>query len=283
MCRQSLFRFIPACAGNRKTDQEYWTRIAVHPRVCGEQTANDPMVSHRTRFIPACAGNSHSESQELRRLSVHPRVCGEQRLVGKEGFTNGGSSPRVRGTGPTHANTTRRARFIPACAGNSLRQRNYRRLMPVHPRVCGEQRQTRVRTMPTAGSSPRVRGTAYAFDRRYLSNRFIPACAGNRFPDVRRVSEDAVHPRVCGEQRSAGRGEFTNGGSSPRVRGTGSYESSYRRGCRFIPACAGNRAKLNGAENKIPVHPRVCGEQHLAGVEASASSGSSPRVRGTAA
>ena len=72
------YRFIPACAGNR---QRWFRRpvvSAVHPRVCGEQSAfacelialygSSPRVRGtesrivelkiNDRFIPACAGNS---------------------------------------------------------------------------------------------------------------------------------------------------------------------------------------------------------------------------------
>ena len=72
-------------------------------------------------------------------------------------------------------------------------------------------------------------------------NRFIPACAGNRTRPSRHDRSRTVHPRVCGEQLSSGRGSSCISGSSPRVRGT---EPALARNCsilRFIPACAGNR------------------------------------------
>ena len=78
-------RFIPACAGNRHLWTVYTRRIAVHPRVCGEQfrssdpkivtTGSSPRVRgtvaswkpfvNAMRFIPACAGNSLAFSQFL--------------------------------------------------------------------------------------------------------------------------------------------------------------------------------------------------------------------------
>ena len=52
---------------------------------------------------------------------------------------------------------------------------------------------------------------------------------------------------------------------------------------RFIPACAGNSTRI-GAQFPAPaVHPRVCGEQFGFAALIVASTGSSPRVRGTAA
>ncbi len=51
------------------------------------------------------------------------------------------------------------------------------------------------------GSSPRVRGTVKWRFAVKIPNRFIPACAGNRLIGHIAGHEDAVHPRVCGEQR----------------------------------------------------------------------------------
>ena len=96
----TLFRFIPACAGNRGQRRRTFYRCAVHPRVCGEQLAahwlavteygSSPRVrgteaistsaGETDRFIPACAGNSKVRLIELAVKTVHPRVCGEQRF-----------------------------------------------------------------------------------------------------------------------------------------------------------------------------------------------------------
>ena len=174
--------------------------ISVHPRVCGEQVdprdkaATDNGSSPRvrgtvaqalrlrtcTRFIPACAGNSRPGTTVEDQFAVHPRVCGEQPADAVAKFVSPGSSPRVRGTGRVYRRRIHHGRFIPACAGNSLLPGcdQYRRA--VHPRVCGEQSSHISTFILVVGSSPRVRGT----DRRHgggvLSQRFIPACAGNR-------------------------------------------------------------------------------------------------------
>ncbi len=60
-------------------------------------------------------------SQMLARLaSVHPRVCGEQLKTCQSANPRDGSSPRVRGTVRDQTAHLTIARFIPACAGNSL-------------------------------------------------------------------------------------------------------------------------------------------------------------------
>ena len=196
---------------------------AVHPRVCGEQRnviappdtipGSSPRVRgtvyarlvHRSgrRFIPACAGNSTDESDKLYWGSVHPRVCGEQ-IVGKVISTAPhGSSPRVRGTGKAILAQAKSSRFIPACAGNRSAHAARAVRQPVHPRVCGEQPSSCDSISSFRGSSPRVRGTV---DREYARRgdyRFIPACAGNSQTNKVSISPCTVHPRVCGEQRSA--------------------------------------------------------------------------------
>ena len=50
---------------------------------------------------------------------------------------------------------------------------------------------------------------------------------------------------------------------------------------RFIPACAGNPRSIRLAVDGMRVHPRVCGEPTPASHRRTASTGSSPRVRGT--
>ena len=53
-----------------------------------------------------------------------------------------------------------------------------------------------------------------------MSDRFIPACAGNTIWRLKKHLPSAVHPRVCGEHsvpRLPVAGWY---GSSPRVRGT---------------------------------------------------------------
>ncbi len=256
-------RFIPACAGNSASASRVFASSAVHPRVCGEQTIPDcpvdrpdgssprvrgtdeynkdkPIVSrfipacagnsvscliiHNShRFIPACAGNSATTGTGITLTAVHPRVCGEQLWV----FT----SPQMN------------FRFIPACAGNSWLFPPALQLPAVHPRVCGEQGlKLRMRAL-ACGSSPRVRGTADQIEQSYHIQRFIPACAGNSSLCLRTSIEKTVHPRVCGEQRIQEVWPCVCRGSSPRVRGTGCKRVPLARSVRFIPACAGNRAR----------------------------------------
>ncbi len=192
-----------------------------------------------------------------------------------------GSSPRVRGTERISANRPCESRFIPACAGNSKHIESGHYPNPVHPRVCGEQICASVNCVPSAGSSPRVRGTGIKQSGRQTAGRFIPACAGNSENKPVLSCLTPVHPRVCGEQVVCRPQNPSRIGSSPRVRGTEPCCLTSRDTRRFIPACAGNRVGNWDWERFAAVHPRVCGEQSGQGRKTGRQSGSSPRVRGT--
>ena len=172
-------RFIPACAGNSCYGGISQHEQPVHPRVCGELAASStssfkthgssprvrgtPRNRHdsllRHRFIPACAGNSPGCARRRPPWSVHPRVCGELEPGAFRPFAVDGSSPRVRGTRYPGRRADRPRRFIPACAGNSLRCHPTGLGPTVHPRVCGELVADVALDFKVSGSSPRVRGT----------------------------------------------------------------------------------------------------------------------------
>ena len=233
-------RFIPACAGNRNVQRVVDLFSSVHPRVCGEQTGSvattiinvgssprvrgtgfhDVVSFLNHRFIPACAGNSTDLSLRGLNPPVHPRVCGEQYAESDVDQVLFGSSPRVRGTEPPGRMLHCLRRFIPACAGNRPRATPHATSMTVHPRVCGEQASAIVQTVLRYGSSPRVRGTEPSSRHILFRHRFIPACAGNSFGYQCWQLQNAVHPRVCGEQGQRSNLLSFQTGSSPRVRGT---------------------------------------------------------------
>ncbi len=295
-------RFIPAGAGNSNHGCSMSILPPVHPRGCGEQvtlttaggTSNgsSPRVRgtdlftrkprSEYRFIPAGAGNRAAWLASCKSVAVHPRGCGEQEAVDNAGKAEQGSSPRVRGTGRENPQKARRPRFIPAGAGNRIRQARCSVASAVHPRGCGEQLTLAHGSPIHDGSSPRVRGTANHRRALLPAPRFIPAGAGNR-PDSSKIEMPAtVHPRGCGEQ-GGGRIEcvFVTG-SSPRVRGTGSVRLQSKASGRFIPAGAGNSGEKRRSTVTAPVHPRGCGEQQGPADLSGRSVGSSPRVRGTA-
>ena len=128
-----------------------------------------------------------------------------------------------------------------------------------------------------------MRGTPDGRVIRRGARGIIPACAGNTSLAVATTATRGDHPRVCGEHVDFLSARAHLRGSSPRVRGTRSYQLRRRFEEGIIPACAGNTCHAQFCERKRGDHPRVCGE-HCAWLSSrSVKRGSSPRVRGTPA
>ena len=248
-------RFIPARAGNSVKPSRCGRWVSVHPRACGELSSatwirvvsygssprvrgtphDKESVVRDGRFIPARAGNSARDRTDGAIVGVHPRACGELLSTVNGAVLEDGSSPRVRGTPSSRLRTAPRHRFIPARAGNSMRPASPGRPSSVHPRACGELLRLLNVPVDSGGSSPRVRGTLSLKLPVHLTDRFIPARAGNSASAATSVATSSVHPRACGElhvRRVTPRGIR---GSSPRVRGTHPASGGLVDVDRFIP------------------------------------------------
>ena len=114
----------------------------VHPRLRGELgetetesgcTAGSSPLARGThspsigrafvcRFIPAYAGNSCRGRSRPKASTVHPRLRGELRTQSLRSSWIAGSSPLTRGTQHLGNRLCSDCRFIPAYAGNSLKQ-----------------------------------------------------------------------------------------------------------------------------------------------------------------
>ena len=213
-------RFIPAPAGNGNSMSVVICSPSVHPRACGERSTeigtsglsdgSSPRLRgterqrsrglSQLRFIPAPAGNGTARTRHLCAIAVHPRACGERHPPAFHMTQGRGSSPRLRGTDYLHIGVILLARFIPAPAGNGRSLKEGPHTSTVHPRACGERINEPDAVQATAGSSPRLRGTALVAYSGAAYQRFIPAPAGNGRcgPCCRRCR--TVHPRACGER-----------------------------------------------------------------------------------
>ena len=131
-----------------------------------------------------------------------------------------------------------------------------------------------------AGSSPRVRGKPLVALPADDASGLIPACAGKTFKSRRPALPSWAHPRVCGENSWTGSRLISSPGSSPRVRGKHCPRRGPSRPGGLIPACAGKTVAAGKALYDLGAHPRVCGENNVAGFGSDLDWGSSPRVRG---
>ena len=219
-CWRSNPRFIPAYAGNAKSLAPHSSPHSVHPRIRGERarsiisryaaTGSSPHTrgthdigkdsDQRQRFIPAYAGNAAPTNALHHGVSVHPRIRGERRVNSNGPGDHCGSSPHTRGTLLACLAGRPVVRFSPAYAGNAHRRTPARRAIPVHPRIRGERCLLTEQFTQTNGSSPHTRGTPYKRDTRTLSDRFIPAYAGNASTAGMPQPWQAVHPRIRGER-----------------------------------------------------------------------------------
>ena len=252
------------------------------------------------RSIPACAGEPFSGGATAGPIAVYPRVCGGTIADIVEGEPPGGLSPRVRGTHHSishsqaiqglslrvrgnpakYRRAPRRARSIPACAGEPTCIPAPTPAPTVYPRVCGGTRPVVVRSGGSGGLSPRVRGNHCIDTARRWKTRSIPACAGE--PRAQAISQapHKVYPRVCGGTSDICIATLSAAGLSPRVRGNRWDVGNYRKSGGSIPACAGEPDWDVPAASANAVYPRVCGGTTGTFSGITAGTGLSPRVRG---
>ncbi len=212
------------------------------------------------RFIPACAGNTVCNDSSNFSMPVHPRMRGEHYNFDRVATFEDGSSPHARGTRQVVGVVPIPARFIPACAGNTMLIRVVGAISTVHPRMRGEHSNWRRPPLIGRGSSPHARGTQFFQKLAQILVRFIPACAGNTDAGTVLERHRPVHPRMRGEHP----GVFVlfrfDAGSSPHARGTQRIILLRLDDWRFIPACAGNTRICRAFLYQAPVHPRMRGE-----------------------
>ncbi len=152
-------------------------------------------------------------------------------------------------------------RFIPAGAGNSAGWLCWSSPRPVYPRWRGELMCTPCRNRPSLGLSPLARGTRMIRADEELSDRFIPAGAGNSIQNWLLLGYTPVYPRW--------RGELACCLHIPQC------------ARRFIPAGAGNSFMPLIKKVCNSVYPRWRGELHKKTNRNWLVFGLSPLARGT--
>ena len=155
----------------------------------------------------------------------------------------------------------RSARGItPAGAGKTSTRSNEILALRDHPRRCGENMLSRLKTAVQTGSPPQVRGKLFQI----LS------------PIIR--TKD--HPRRCGENPYLQTVMMSGKGSPPQVRGKLPFASYVIFSQGITPAGAGKTRIFGKKELPIEDHPRRCGENRVTSPMQRGEKGSPPQVRG---
>ena len=191
---------------------------------------------------------------------VHPRSRGEHPKNPVVPVARIGSSPLARGTLKAGLVKLNVDRFIPARAGNTIKNSFSLPASSVHPRSRGEHTVFCEGAKISVGSSPLARGTPETANTDGSLFRFIPARAGNTNIDGHLLTCTPVHPRSRGEHVQTELALCGRYGSSPLARGTHRCLKSKAGTLRFIPARAGNTLQSHVTDTNAAVHPRSRGE-----------------------
>ncbi len=192
-----------------------------------------------------------------------------------------GLSPLARGTLLCRLRRHKLRRFIPAGAGNTEIDGSEQHSPSVYPRWRGEHRWSAGDKILVCGLSPLARGTHQCRELTYWPPRFIPAGAGNTFPQWSGTGSVSVYPRWRGEHCACAVMSPFLFGLSPLARGTPKGWRRWRPGIRFIPAGAGNTKIKPRAHSWATVYPRWRGEHGVYYADLVNSLGLSPLARGT--
>ncbi len=95
--RYTVFRIIPAHAGQTTLRRPQLWRLPDHPRACGANRRPRPTPRGLRGSSPRMRGKPPNNLRPCSRHPDHPRACGANRLLPVEFGRGGGSSPRMRG------------------------------------------------------------------------------------------------------------------------------------------------------------------------------------------
>ncbi len=192
-----------------------------------------------------------------------------------------GLSPLARGTHNMIMDERPTFRFIPAGAGNTWRVTYPAISCRVYPRWRGEHVTVGVTLNCWNGLSPLARGTPKARYQSIMASRFIPAGAGNTYPNGTVLPDMPVYPRWRGEHAQLQKLHIQAAGLSPLARGTHQNARIGPVRWRFIPAGAGNTESIIASGYLVTVYPRWRGEHSVLPVTFVRAAGLSPLARGT--
>ena len=192
-------RIIPAYAGSTEPAPHPSATRPDHPRIRGEHSEWEEMLSFELGIIPAYAGSTNCAPKPTVKSRDHPRIRGEHRSISKHRQVAEGSSPHTRGALCAQPRIPRNLRIIPAYAGSTRGPGRRRTRSADHPRIRGEHKERMVADEANSGSSPHTRGAPLGLLSRPRRMRIIPAYAGSTGRNVNHSCGAADHPRIRGE------------------------------------------------------------------------------------
>ena len=234
------YRITPAGAG--KTSPQFAPQGRTQgspPQVRGKHLGGAP-YSKSPRITPAGAGKT------IRRYTVVHR--------------SPGSPPQVRGKLPRIYPLSFQPRITPAGAGKTSLYHLFLSCQPDHPRRCGENCFSLLRSTCISGSPPQVRGKLSNSGMALGLCRITPAGAGKTRCDSDRAISTRDHPRRCGENLPIPDKRLGTLGSPPQVRGKPSSGALADAAGGITPAGAGKTIPCSVQFPRTQDHPRRCGE-----------------------
>ena len=234
----------PRTRGALSHDPSGRTMSGSSPRMRG---ALLPALLHdlADRIIPADAGSNYGRWDLGSVSEDHPRGCREHWPKSRTLMVTCGSSPRMRGAPSRWKVIVLSCRIIPADAGSTWFESSWGSAIRDHPRGCGEHDGILVAGPADPGSSPRMRGAHDSTTLGQAVERIIPADAGSTPWCQSILSPYVDHPRGCGEHGKLYIRAWSNGGSSPRMRGALPLLVRGHMGRGIIPADAGSTRRLH--------------------------------------
>ncbi len=230
--------------------------------------------------IPAWAGETAGSSHQPTSRPVDPRVGGGDTSTKSGGRSNSGRSPRGRGRPTGRGSSSALVRSIPAWAGETLPLPVPWGAGRVDPRVGGGDYASLQTSWWCGGRSPRGRGRLNEAFSANLTNRSIPAWAGETRQAHPGPRGAQVDPRVGGGDRAVSTPSPRVSGRSPRGRGRHRRPDARHLGMGSIPAWAGETGHRHEGETRDQVDPRVGGGDGNREAAVTVLGGRSPRGRG---
>ncbi len=151
-----------------------------------------------------------------------------------------------------------------------------------HPRTGGAEQPCRRGSRRAPGSSPHRRGRAAGSPLAFVTERVIPAQAGQRLSWSWCCVGCGGHPRTGGAEQVRSWVPRARSGSSPHRRGREPLSDMAITYPGVIPAQAGQSTSASIATSLAAGHPRTGGAERHAGGTGEAWQGSSPHRRGRA-